>query len=131
MSYPFKRPPYAETDAVLTSSPTYPVQWMIVRNVVMADPEMSRRKLLDDMSLVFFNAGFSRFPFRDGTYYDLPDIIDEVFGNDCDMRAFSYYLQSDESGKHPRRMSRKPERLRVLNLYLKLKYPRFIPQLER
>ena len=103
---------------------------MIYRNVVMTDPDMSRRKLLDAISIAFARAGDCAFRFRGGRPYAVPD-IDAVFGNDCDMRWLSHYLEGDGSGDYPKRMSRKPERLRLLHLYLKLRYPRFIPHLDR
>lgn len=130
MPWKFVPRPFAETDEALKNPARYRTQWMIVRNVVMAKKGMSRRKLKDEMSLVFAHAGHAVFPFRNGGRYLLPD-IDDVFGKDPDMRSLSHYLEADDSGLHPRRMSRKPERLRVINLYLKLKYPRFIRHLER
>ncbi|MEW8626261.1 MAG: hypothetical protein AB2551_10955 [Candidatus Thiodiazotropha sp.] len=121
---------YVPTDAELLDPPKYRVQWMIARNVVMAAPEMSRRKLLDDMSIIFARNGDKVFRYRNGMPYVLPD-IDEIFANDPDMRSLSHYLESDESDYNPRRISRKPERLRIFNLYIKLKHPRFIKHLEK
>ena len=129
MSRKHTKPPFVERDQDLLSSPLYRIQWMITRNLPMREPKMSRRKLLDEMSKVFSDAGFEVFPYRNGGYYELPD-IDDVFGNDDEMRSFSHYLEADESGFCPRRMSRKPERLKLLNLYLKLRYPRLTRYLE-
>lgn len=113
-----KVPPQEE---VLTPV-TYRRTWIIWRNVIM--PHTSSRKVLDDMSVTFANCRDVELQNYDGTPYELPD-LDEVFGNDCEMRSFRHFLEADSSGWRPRRISRKPERLRVLIAYIKVKHPRF------
>lgn len=57
-----------------------------------------------------------------GDEYELPD-LDDVFGNDTDMRWFSEYLKVDDSGDHPKIKSRKYERLQLIDLYFKIRFP--------
>lgn len=126
----FKYAPFAETNDWLLNRSNYCRMWMIFANVVMKEPDMSSRVLPDDMSIVFARVGFATFPFRDGGIYKLPDDIDFVLaGNDPEFRSLRHYLEFTHDGE-PKRVSRKPERLRLLNLYAKLKYPRFIRHLE-
>lgn len=81
---------------------------------------ISRRKLLDDMSIAFarhdveivYDTGL-KFHFKD---------IDRVFGNDPDMRWVSYFLKSDKDGM-PQYMSGELERLVYLYLFLALRSP--------
>ena len=56
-----------------------------------------------------------------GSRFELP-LIDDVFG-DSDMRWFSYFLTPDHSGLSPKMRVRKLERLRLIDLYFKIKYP--------
>lgn len=125
-----KRAPFAESDAWLLYPPNYCRMWMIFVNVIMKEPDMSSRTLPDDMSIIFARAGFATFPFRDGSIYILPEDIDYVLaGNDPEFRSLRHYLESTPDGG-PNRFSRKPQRLRLLNLYAKLKCPRFVRHLE-
>lgn len=53
-----------------------------------------------------------------GMRWPIP-LVDDVLG---DPRWFSYYLESDDEGE-PRREVRLIERLRLIDLFFKIKYP--------
>jgi len=50
-------------------------------------------------------------------------LVDEVFGDDPDMRWISYYMRPDNSGDHPVSKSRKFKRLQLIDLYFKIRHP--------
>lgn len=97
----------------------YFIQWMIARNLRDIP---SRRAWLDEMSLEFANKGDIDFRYKDGSPYILPD-LDYAFGEDDDMRWLSSYISCDGSNVSPRHKSNKIERLRIINIFLKLRYP--------
>ena len=115
---------FVENDPQLKAC--YQNQWFITRNVRDIG---SRRAWLDEMSLTFLDCPEFGFAYRDGTVYQLPD-LDAVFGDDEDMRWLSLYIECDGSNLYPRRISHRVERLRILNLFLKLRYPKLRPLLE-
>lgn len=128
-----KEAPFAESNAWLLDRPNYIRMWMIFHNVVMQEPGMSSRKLPEEMTITFARAGIEYFPFRDNGYFWLPDDLDYVLAaNDPDFRSLRHYLEcAPGADAAPRRLSRRPDRLRVLNLYLKLRYgDRFLRHLE-
>jgi hypothetical protein len=45
-------------------------------------------------------------------------------GDDDDMRWPGYYLKPDETGLYPNTISRKVERLQMLDMYFRIKHPR-------
>lgn len=49
--------------------------------------------------------------------------IDEIFGDDPDLRWMGFYLQPDLSGENPKSHSRKFERLQLLDIYFKIRHP--------
>lgn len=59
---------------------------------------------------------------RSGKAYDIPD-IDNVFGDDPDLRWLGYYLQPDGSGEYPKIRTRKYQRLELLDLYFRINHP--------
>ena len=101
----------------LRSPPYYRRLWMAVRNM-----PISRRAWLDELANTFRD-------FRGcivdelGCPYEVP-MLDEVFGDDPDMRWLSYYLRADQSGRNPYSGSRSIERLQLLDLYFKIKHPK-------
>ena len=109
----------AEFDDVLRDKSLYVSQWLIARNVRDIG---SRRDWPTQMSLVFVRHRHVGLCYRDGSPYELPD-IDEVFGDSPDFKWFSDYLLCDGSNVYPRHVSTKTERLRLINLFLKLRYP--------
>lgn len=113
---------HVEDAATLRSPSLYWNQWMIARN---ARDIGSRRMWLDEMSLEFANHSGRSLCFRDGQMYQLPD-LDQAFGDDEDMRWLSLYIACDSSNLMPRHFSNKIERLRLINLFLKLRYPQCV-----
>jgi hypothetical protein len=102
--------------AILLSEHYYRRLWLAVRNV-----EIPRRAWLDELAdLIRDYDGViythERLP------YELP-LVDEVFGDDLDMRWLGYYLLPDQTGAAPRMKSRKIERLQLLDMYFQVKYP--------
>jgi hypothetical protein len=63
--------------------------------------------------------------YRSGEPYQIP-FVDDVFGtdNNPDMRWMSYYLRANESETTPFTISRKIERLRLIDLYFRIEYPK-------
>lgn len=122
-------------DAELRSEPLYRAQWMIAHNLAYpkaSNPEIGgipRREWRDAMTITFARHSYLKYQYRSGTLYNLP-YVDEVFGEDEDMRWLSLYLEPNYSGLSPLRMSTKIERLRLINLFLKVRYPNLRKHLE-
>lgn len=98
-------------DAELRSKPLYNRQWMYFRNLSAIT---SSRKLLDWISITFVRNPHIEYRYSSGKLCDFSD-LDDIFGNDPDMRWARYYLESDPSGMLPLRHSRETDRLRALN----------------
>lgn len=100
----------------LLSEPYYRRLWLAVRNT-----EISRRNWLDELANTFrdFEGTFET---ENGRPFELP-LVDDVFGNDDDMRWLGYYLKPDATGLFPFSYSRKIERLQLLDLYFRIKHP--------
>lgn len=118
-------PVYVATDAELLSDHYYRRLWMAVRNI-----GISRRDWLDELSDAFLEADARvRIIYRSGDPYRLPE-IDEVFP--CpEMRWLSDYLKSDPSGLKPASRSRAVERLRLLDLFFRVKHPQIAAHFAR
>lgn len=102
--------------SVLLSEPYYRRLWMAVRNAKIA-----RRDWLDELADTFRDFS-GEIVTPSGVPYEIP-FVDDVFGDDEDMRWFGYYLQTDPSGEYPRCKCRKIERLQLLDLYFRIKQP--------
>lgn len=100
----------------LMSRPYYLRMWLAARNL-----RMPRRAVLNAISDSFLSDDFYVI-YPSGEPYPIPD-IDEVFGNDPDMRWLSVFLLADITGENPRHFSRKIERLRLLDLYFRIVHP--------
>lgn len=102
--------------SLLLSQHYYRRLWLAVRNV-----DIPRRDWLDELADTFrdYN-GVILTP--NGQRYTLP-FIDDVFGDDTDMRWLGYYLTADATGLYPRVRTRKIERLQILDLYFRIKWP--------
>ena len=101
---------------ILLSQHYYRRLWLAVRNV-----DIARRDWLDELADTFRDyPGVILTPC--GQYYDLP-FIDDIFGDDIDMRWLGYYLCADDSGSGPRVRTRQTERLQILDLYFRIKWP--------
>ena len=98
--------------------------WLAVRNT-----NIPRRDWLDELADTFRDFdGVIVTPL--GQPYDLP-MIDDVFGDDFEMRWMGYYLQPDESGMRPRSKCRKIERLQLLDLYFRIKHPKIAQHFDK
>jgi hypothetical protein len=102
--------------SILLGEHYYRRLWLATRNV-----EISRRDWLDELADTFrdFQGTIER---PNGEAYELP-LVDDVFGDDEEMRWLGYYLKPDTSGLYPRSKSRKVERLQLLDLYFRIKHP--------
>jgi hypothetical protein len=89
--------------------------------IATAALEFSRRKLIDEMSDVLY--GFEgKLVWPDGSAYDLPD-IDDAFGGDGSFRWLSDFIRFAERPPHQIPQRRIIERLRLIDLYFRIKHP--------
>jgi len=79
--------------------------------------DIPRREWLDAIADAFRDYD-GEFRYLSGKVYEVP-LVDDVFGDDPDMRWMGYFLEAN-NGK-PASMSRKFDRLRVLDVYCRLK----------
>lgn len=91
--------------------------WMAV-----SSQPFTRRGWLDELADTFRDYEGVIFD-QDGKAFEIP-LVDEVFGDDPDMRWLSYYLQSAANGDCPKSRSYKFERLQLFDLYFKIKFPK-------
>lgn len=111
-----KRPVvYVATDAELRNEHYYRRLWMAVRS-----RDIPRRDWLDELANTFRDADVE-LRYCSGFPYRLPE-IDDVF-DDPDMRWLSAYLCSAQDHVGPHAHSSKFERLRLLDLYFRLRFP--------
>ena len=111
-----KRVVYVCTDAEIRNEHYYRRLWLAVKNL-----KISRRQWLDELADCFcaFNGEVR---YLSGECFQIPD-LDEAFGDDCDMRWLSQYMASTSEGNSPKSKSRKLERLRLLDLYFRIRHP--------
>ena len=102
--------------AMLLSEHYYRRLWLAVRNT-----DIARRDWLDELADTFRDYD-GMILTATGLPYELP-FIDDVFGDDLDMRWLGYYLKPDITGFNPRTRCRKLERLQLLDLYFRIKHP--------
>ena len=98
--------------------------WLATRNM-----SIPRREWLNEIADTFRDYN-GIIIYRSGKTFTVP-LVDEVFGDDPDMRWFSYYLRPDRSGEHPASRSRKIERLQLLDLYFRIKHPKIARHFKR
>lgn len=108
----------------LLSEHYYRRLWLAVKNV-----PIPRRAWLDELA-DFLRDCDGLIYTHDGQPYPVP-LVDELFGDDFDMRWLGYYLVPDETGDYPKMKSRKIERLQLLDLYFQLKYPDIAEKFDR
>tara|TARA_R110002110_G_scaffold60423_7_gene170069 strand:- start:490 stop:876 length:387 start_codon:yes stop_codon:yes gene_type:complete len=109
---------YVANDAELLNRNYYLRLWVFCRSL-----PFSRREILEELTNTFRDADvLYRYLWRSGNPYELPEIEDDVFP-DPDMRWYSEFLQSDPTGARPKIRSRMLERLRILDLYARVKHP--------
>lgn len=90
------------------------------QRMVIANIGLSRRKLLEEISITFARQNVEIYCHTGMRYY-LRE-IDVIFGNDPDMRWLSNYLASDKDGM-PRYMSDKLDRLVYLYVFAEVRLP--------
>ena len=106
------------TDAALKDKNYYDRLWRAARSL-----NIPRRRWLDELADCF--CAF-RGQVRDssGAPYEIP-MIDEAFGDDMDCRWLSYYLKADKTGRKTGSKSSMYERLRLIDLYFRIRHPDF------
>ncbi len=104
------------TNAELLNEHYYRRLWLAVRNL-----SLPRRHWLDEIAECFLHFNGSTI-YQSGEPYPIP-LVDDVFGGDQDMRWLSYYLKIDPTGNRPRAISRKLERVQLIDLYFRIKHP--------
>ena len=98
------------------TEPYYRRLWMASRNL-----SIPRRGWLDELAGTIYDFRGKVF-YPSGEPFVIP-CIDELFGDDPDARWMSLYLEAGQSGDFPRRISRKFERIQIIDLYFRVKYP--------
>lgn len=111
-----KRTVYLASSEELNSESYYRRLWMATRNI-----SIPRRDWLDEIADTFRDFE-GRILYRSGKAFYTP-LVDDIFGNDPDMRWLGYYLKSAHNKNLPQSKSRKIERLQMLDLYFKIKHP--------
>ncbi len=111
-----KRIVYVATRAELMNEHYYWRLWLLIRNMLI-----SRRQWLEELSFLPIDHPDVIIAYRSGESFIMP-FVDDVFGNDHEMRWLSYYLEQDDFGI-PRRKARNLARLQLLDLFVKIKYP--------
>lgn len=124
MNYWAKRKIQLTHPNLLLSEHYYRRLWLATCNV-----KISRREWLDELADTFRDfEGVVVDSF--GQPYDFP-LVDDVFGDDPDMRWMGYYLKPDINGHCPHAKSRKVERLQLLDLYFRIKHPKVAQHFEK
>ena len=109
---------YIATAEELLSRSYYCRLWVAARNISIST---SRRSWLDAIADAIRDyKGLICHP--GGARYKIP-IVDDIFGGDHDMRWLSYFLLPDDSGRLPKMKTRKVERLRLIDLFFKIRHP--------
>lgn len=99
--------------------------WVVARNLKIG----GRRKILDVISLALFKYQ-GKILNSNGTVFEIPD-IDEVFGDDPDVRWLSYYFKADKTGDKPNTISRKFQRVQLIDLYIRITRPEMAKNIAR
>lgn len=104
------------SDLELTTPSYYNRLWLAIKN-----SGIRRRDWLDEIAdAIRDHDGEIKTPC--GGIYIVPD-IDETFGDDPDVRWLGYFLAVAPIEHTLARRSRKIERLRLLDLYFRIRYP--------
>lgn len=119
-----KRTVYVCSDAELQDDQYYRRLWLSARNI-----KIPRRKWLDELADCFC-AYSGEVRYKSGDIYEIPS-IDEAFGDDFDCRWLSYYLMPDQTGKFPISKSRMNDRMRLIDLYFKIRHPQIAEHFSR
>ena len=111
-----KRVIIVATKTELLSEPYYRRLRIAARNIAI-----SRRAWLDEI-VACFRDYEGLLQYLSGQPYPIP-FVDDVFGDDPDVRWMSDYLATDESGLSPRTIARKMERVQLIDLYFRIGHP--------
>ena len=112
-----RRQVYVATKAELLNFHYYARLWISVKNL-----NIPRRDWLDELANAFRDADEEvEILYRSGFQYSLPE-IDDVF-TDPDMRWMSGFLEPHPREMRPARQCRSFKKLRILDLYMKVKHP--------
>ncbi len=111
-----KRTIYLATPKELLCESYYRRLWIATRNI-----SIPRRDWLDEIADTFrdFEGNVIH---CSGKPFCIPE-VDDIFGNDPDMRWLGYYLKPVHNRNIPHSKSRKIERLQLLDLYFRIKHP--------
>lgn len=102
--------------AELTCKPYYRRLWLATKNLKIA-----RRDWLDEIADALRDYNGEILDHK-GNEFPIGD-IDEIFGDDPDLRWMGFYLQTSNCGENPKSHSRKFARLQLLDIYFKIKHP--------
>lgn len=108
---------FVATHQELTRPSYYRRLWLAVCNL-----KRPRRSWLDELANTFRDFD-GVLMYRTGGYFDVP-CVDEVFGNDPDLRWLGYFMEADITGDNPKMKTRKLLRLQLLDLYFRIHYPK-------
>lgn len=106
---------FVATDTELSDIHYYLRVWLAARNIPIA-----RRHWLDEIADTFRDYSGTIFS-PEGEAYEVP-LVDDIFGDDPDMRWLSDYLRADATGNSPFRFTLRLDRVRVIDLYLKIRH---------
>lgn len=115
---------FVATDEELSDIHYYLRVWLAARNL-----PISRRRWLDEIADTFRDYEGTIWG-TDGEVYEIP-LVDEVFGGDYEMRWMSGYLRPDSTGTRPDQLTPRLERVRLIDLYFKIRYPQLARHFKR
>ncbi|MGE4069829.1 MAG: hypothetical protein AB7E72_01485 [Lysobacterales bacterium] len=116
---------FLATDEELGDIQYYLRLWIAARNITIG-----RRSWLDEIANTLRDYHGTIWA-SDGETYAIP-LVDEVFGDDPDMRWMSDYLRpSDQDCERPARISSLPTRVRLIDLYFRIKHPEIARHFKR
>jgi hypothetical protein len=107
---------FLATDEELSDNHYYLRLWLAARNV-----SCSRRGWLNEIADALRDYDGTIWA-QDGEVYVIP-LVDEVFGDDADMRWMSDYLRPYDGEERPFRISARPSRVKLIDLYFRIKHP--------
>lgn len=107
---------YVASKEQLSDAQYYRRLWLATRNI-----GISRRDWLDAIADAIRDFG-GTIASAPGKPYPIP-CIDRVFGDDPDMRWLGLFLAANDNGDAPLRITRKIERLRLIDLYFQIERP--------
>lgn len=116
MSNTKKQVIYVATDEELKDPVYYRRLWLATRNV-----PIPRREWLDAIADAVRDFEGDLLT-RENRRYNMP-CVDKTFGDDPDMRWMGHFMESTMNSDMPMHKSRIVERLRLIDLYFRIKCP--------